>query len=174
MPLSTDDLAWIMTILRSIAPKWKEVLIELGTSNDQVLSAMDSSTHPPVRLRMGLSRWLGQTSPRPTVGALARALRSKAVGEIEKASEIMKGKHCYQFVVTYSYEYFEEASRHHYTSVYGYLMTETWWYGDHNMVFYYMHSWSPKDDSEHSRFIQWFSRHTLPCAANRRIYSSSR
>lgn len=107
MPLIVDDLAWIMTILRSIAPKWKEILIELGISNDQVLAAMDSSTSPIVRLRMGMSGWLGQISPRPTLVSLAVALRSKAVGETEKASEMLKGKHCYQFVLTYSYEYWK-------------------------------------------------------------------
>ena len=91
-----DDLAWIMTILRSVAPKWKEVVMELGASNNRVLSMMEKSSDPTVLLNMGLSGWLGQTSQKPTLVALARALRSKALGETEKASEIVKGKQCYQ------------------------------------------------------------------------------
>ena len=84
--------------------------MELGASNDRVLSMMEKSDDPIVLLNVGLSRWFEQTSRRPTLVALATALRSKAVGETEKASDIVKGK---QFVLTYmySYEYCEEPSR---------------------------------------------------------------
>ena len=95
MPLGMKDLTWLMMQLKSIAPKWKEVVIELSPSNDQLLSMMGSSSDPVVQLNRGLNRWLMQTTPAPTLGALARALSSKAVGEREKATEIVKGKQYY-------------------------------------------------------------------------------
>ena len=82
-------------VLKSIAPKWKEVMMELGTSNDQLLSMMESSSDPIIQLNKGLTRWLMQTTPKPTLEALAGALSRKAVGEKEKATEIVKGKQYY-------------------------------------------------------------------------------
>ena len=39
-----DDLPWIMTVLRQIAPKWMEILMKLGMQNDIISSMMGLAT----------------------------------------------------------------------------------------------------------------------------------
>ena len=94
MPLSIDDLAWLMYILRSITTKWKELVLELSHSNEEVITIVGGATGPYSRMNKGITRWLQKTYPIPTLKALVRALSSKAVKEAGVASDIMKGKQC--------------------------------------------------------------------------------
>ena len=87
-----DDLPWIMTVLRQIAPKWKEILMKLGMHNDQIMSIVGQTTDHTVLLNMGISSWLQQASPAVTLSTLTAALSSLEVGEKQVASEIIKGK----------------------------------------------------------------------------------
>ena len=78
-----------MTLLRSIAPKWKEILMKLGVPDDQILSIDNQTSDDTIRLNMGLSKWLNQSSPVATLPGLAAALTSHEVGETDVA---LKGK----------------------------------------------------------------------------------
>ena len=99
MPLSIEDLAWLMTEMGSITLKWKEIMLELSDSNKEVLAIMEGAVSPYSRLNKGITRWLHQTSPTPTLRALARALRSNTVKESGVASDIMKGKQCVKLII---------------------------------------------------------------------------
>ena len=94
MPLSIDDLAWLMYRLRSITKKWKELVLELSHSNEEVITIVEGAVTTYSRMNKGITRWLQKTSPTPTLKALVRALSSKAVKEAGVASNIMKGKQC--------------------------------------------------------------------------------
>ena len=88
-----DDLPWIMTVLRQIAPKWMEILMKLGMQNDIISSMMGLATDHTVLLNMGISSWLQQASPTVTLSTLAAVLGN--VGEKDVASEIVTGKSLY-------------------------------------------------------------------------------
>ena len=94
MPLSIEDLAWLMYRLRSITTKWKELLLALTHSNEEIIAIIEGFITPYTRMNEGITRWLQQTSLKPTLKALATALRSKSVKEAGVASDIMKGKQC--------------------------------------------------------------------------------
>ena len=81
-----------MTLLRSIAPKWKEILMKLRVQDDQILSIENQTSDDAIRLNTGLSKWLNQSSPMVTLPGLTAALTSPEVGETDVASEIIKGK----------------------------------------------------------------------------------
>ena len=89
MRLCVEDLPWIMTLLRPITHKWKEVIMALGVKNDYILAMLERSSDGAVLLNMGMSRWLQQVA---TLAALKEALSSPGIGEIYIASEVMKGK----------------------------------------------------------------------------------
>ena len=92
IPLSVDDLPWIMTLLGRIASKWKKIALALGIQNDRVMAIMEQSSDVTVQLNMGITKWLQQASSAVTLAALAKALSSSEVGEEELATEIVKGK----------------------------------------------------------------------------------
>ena len=88
MPLGVEDLPWIMTLLRPITHKWKEVVMRLGVKNDHIMAMMERSSDGAVLLNLGMSKWLQQAA---TLTALTEALRSPELGESYLASEVMKG-----------------------------------------------------------------------------------
>ena len=87
-----DDMTWIMPLLRQTVPKWKEILMNVGITNDHILSIRDQAKDEVGVLNMGIGKWLGQESPGVTLVNLAAALSSPEVGEEALASEIVKGK----------------------------------------------------------------------------------
>ena len=91
VPLTSEDLAWILTLLNRIASKWDILLIELGGTSKVVASMKEKSTDPIVLMREGMKNWLKMTSRMPTLGILTRALSSKTVGASFIASQIEKG-----------------------------------------------------------------------------------
>ena len=99
MPLGIEDLAWLMNKMSTVTLKWKEIMLELIKSNKEVHTILDSAAGPYSKLNKGITEWLHQTSPKPTLRALDTALRSKAVKEAGVASDIMKGKQCVKLII---------------------------------------------------------------------------
>jgi hypothetical protein len=85
-------MSWIMPLLKRAAPKWKQILMEIGMPNDYITTLATCRRDEVILLDMGVSNWLRQQAPQgATLADLVKALCSPEVSVGDVATDIVMG-----------------------------------------------------------------------------------